>query len=62
MPQYYPKKLRFLKYAVTFSAVTLTVAAVIMVMLSIIIYRLAVRIALFKDGSSSVKPQCNPRR
>lgn len=53
----YPKQLRFLKYGVTFSAVVVTLAAVIMVVLSIILYRLAISIAVFKNGSTSVRPQ-----
>eukprot|EP00048_Salpingoeca_helianthica_P005079 m.84052 g.84052 ORF g.84052 m.84052 type:complete len:933 (-) comp13464_c0_seq1:29-2827(-) len=53
----YPHAKRAMKYTATGAVVLVTLAVVIMVAISIIVYRLAVRIALFRSSSSGVKGQ-----
>lgn len=55
--KHYPNVLRQAKYTVTFAVVTLTISIVIMVAISIIVYRLAVRIAIFRSSDEGVRGQ-----
>eukprot|EP00052_Salpingoeca_macrocollata_P017275 m.140206 g.140206 ORF g.140206 m.140206 type:complete len:929 (-) comp20332_c1_seq2:56-2842(-) len=57
--KYYPARLRYAKYFTTVATVVFMLGLVIMVVISIILYRLAVRVALFK---SSDDPESTARK